>query len=157
MEHYKDSLKVSARAEEVFAYIDDHTRFSSHMSRSSWMMGGGNMTTLLDEGRGKTVGSHIRMKGKVFGFNLYLDEIVTLRQPPHSKVWKTVGDLRLLVMGHYQMQIDIIPQDNASWISVSIDYELPEKNAWLGKLFGGWYAKWCVHQMLLDVKHHFSF
>jgi hypothetical protein len=33
---------------------------------------------------------------------------------------------------------------------------LPEKDVWLGKLFGKMYAKWCVRQMLYSVRDNFK-
>ena len=56
--------------DEVFTYVDDPTRLSSHMSKSSWMMGGGQMEIELDGGRGHNVGSRIRFLAKysVCGF-----------------------------------------------------------------------------------------
>jgi len=50
--HYESSAIVRSPVDQAFAYIDDHTRLSSHMSESSWMMGGGRMEVELDEGRG---------------------------------------------------------------------------------------------------------
>lgn len=41
LRHDEESLLISASPEDVFAYVDDHKRFSSHMNQSSWMMGGG--------------------------------------------------------------------------------------------------------------------
>jgi hypothetical protein len=67
---------VSAPAEQVFDFVDDHSRLSSHMSRSSWMMGGGRMDLVLDAERGRSVGSRIRLEGKAFGIRLFLDEVV---------------------------------------------------------------------------------
>lgn len=154
--HYQDSALISASAEEVFAYIDNHANFSSHMNNSSWMMGGGKMDTQMDEKMGQAVGSHIKMSGSVFGIKLFLDEGVTQHQPPKLKVWETVGDINLLVIGQYQMKVEIIPNNNQSQLTVSIDYNLPDKNIWLGKLFGGFYAKWCVQQMLQGTKDHFN-
>lgn len=65
--HHEGSALVSASPVRVFALIDDHERLSSHMSRSSWRMGGGRMGTILDEQRGQRVGSHIRMSGRALG------------------------------------------------------------------------------------------
>src|SRR3972149_11669376 len=101
LRHYENSTFISASAEEIFAYIDDHKRFSSHMGQSSWMMGGGKMEVTVDEGHGQKVGSHIRLSGKAFGIKLFLDEIVTWHEPPFVKMWKTVGNLKLLVIGQY--------------------------------------------------------
>ncbi len=30
--HYEDSIFIAASPEKLFAYVDDHTRFSYHMS-----------------------------------------------------------------------------------------------------------------------------
>jgi len=157
MRHYEDSLNVSALPEDLFAFVDDFRRFSSHMSESSWMMGGGKMDISLDEGQGKKVGSRVRMAGRIFGLFLYLEEAVTEYEPPRAKAWKTVGSPNLLVIGHYQMRLTIQPLEHkVSLLRVSIDYELPMRNAWIGKLFGSMYAKWCVQQMIQGVRQQFT-
>jgi hypothetical protein len=150
MRHCESSVLITTTPEEAFAFIDDHTRFSSHMNESSWMMGGGRMSVELDAARGKAVGSHIRLSGRVFGVGLSLDEVVTQRNPPTNKVWETVGVPRLLVIGPYAMGVEITPVDNGSRIRVFIDYELPKGWAtyWLGLLFSRVYARWCVDQMI---------
>lgn len=154
--HYEISSSISASPKELFAYIDDHKRFSSHMNKSSWMMGGGRMDVSIDSGRGQKVGSHIRMSGKAFGIGLFLDEVVTRYEPPHIKAWETVGAPKLLVIGHYIMGIEIKPRDTSSLLRVCIDYNLPEKNAWLGRLFSTAYAKWCVQQMIDGARNQFT-
>ena len=127
------------------------------MNNPSWMMGGGKMETQVDEGKGQKVGSHIRMGGKVFGINLYLDEVVRERVPPNRKVWQTVGNPKLLVIGNYRMGVEVTSGNSKSKLKVFIDYELPEGAAkLLGILFGGMYAKWCVKQMLRSTVDHFK-
>lgn len=83
--HYEESLVVPTKPEEVFNFADDHNNFSSHMSRSSWMMGGGKMETKMDVDHGQKVGSHIKMNGKILGIRLFLDEVVTKREVPKLK------------------------------------------------------------------------
>ena len=83
--HYEASALVQAPMEKVFAYVDDPTRLASHMSKSSWMMGGGQMEIELDSGRGQNVGSRIRLAGKVFGMQLSVEEVVTKRSPLIAK------------------------------------------------------------------------
>lgn len=155
--HHESHRFVTAAPEAVFSFIDDHARLSSHMRESSWMMGGGRMTVELDEAKGHAVGSHIRLSGRVYGVRLYLDEVVTRRDPPTTKVWATVGASRLLVIGAYEMGIQITPEAGGSHVRVFIDYELPKGWATycLGRLFGGFYAKWCVDQMLVGVARAF--
>jgi len=154
--HYHEKALISASSEKVFAYIDDHTRLSSHMNKPSWMMGGGKMETSTDDGRGQRIGSHIRLSGKAFGISMYLDEVITRYEPPRFKTWETVGTPKLLVIGHYHMGIEITPHNGTADLRVFISYNLPEKNAWIAYLFGRAYAKWCVRQMLYGVRDHFK-
>jgi hypothetical protein len=154
MRHCEESVHVPASAERVFDYVDDHARLSSHMNQSSWMMGGGRMDVQADAGQGRSVGSHIRLSGRILGIRLFLDEVVTQHEPPYRKVWQTVGTLRLLVIGHYRMGVEVNAEHGASRLRVFIDYELPAAltTRWLGYLFGGIYAKWCVKQMIQSVQ-----
>ena len=156
--HCEQTALISASEDEVFAFVDDHSRFSAHMSQSSWMMGGGRMSTALDEAKGQAVGSHIRMSGQVFGLRLDLDEVVTRRRPPTEKVWETVGTPRLFVIGSYAMGIQISPEGAAARLRVFIDYDIPAEwpTSWLGRLFGGIYARWCVSQMLNEAVRYFG-
>ena len=155
---YESSRIVPAPPERVFAHIDDHSRLSSHMSGSSWMMGGGRMEIELDEGRGQKVGSRIRLAGRVLGIGLSVEEVVTERDPPRRKVWETTESPRLLVIGRYRMGFELSPQGTASMLSVFIEYALPEKGPprWLGRLFGRYYAQWCTQRMADDAVKHFA-
>jgi hypothetical protein len=156
--HDESEAVVAASPDVVFALLDDHARFSSHMGQSSWQMGGGSMETVLDEGQGKRVGSHIRMSGKVLGMVLSLDEVVTERQPPTRKVWETVGSPRLRVIGPYRMGFSIAPTPGGSRVRVFIDYALP--GSWFGQLLGRllarFYAHWCTKTMVDDAVKHFA-
>jgi hypothetical protein len=154
---YECSALVRAPAERVFAHVDDHARLSSHMGKSSWMLGGGRMDLELDADRGKKVGSRIRLAGRVFGSELSVEEIVTERSPPLRKVWETTGSPKLLVVDSYRMGFEISPQKNDSMLRVFIEYSLPARAParWLGRVFGGYYARWCARRMVDDAVHAF--
>ena len=156
--HDESSALVSASPERVFALVDDHERLSSHMSQSSWRMAGARMRTIVDERRGQTVGSHIRMSGRVLGFALSLDEVVTAREPPTRKPWETVGSPKLLVFGPYRMGLDVTPREKGSLLRVFIDYALPSTwpERWLGRVFSGYYAHWCTQRMVNDAVGQFE-
>lgn len=158
MQHFEKNTSINASPNEIFEFVDNHSNFSVHMSKSSWMMAGGKMDIQTDEGKGQKVGSHIRLKGKVLGINLFLDEVITKHEPPFRKAWQTVGDINLLVIGHYKMGLGISPENSHSKFEVYIDYELPKslRTKWIGYLFGGMYARWCVNQMINGVKEHFK-
>ena len=157
-EEYAGAVVAAA---EVFAHLDDQRRLSAHMSKRSWMMGWGKMEVRLDAREGKAVGSHIALAGRVFGIRLALDEVVTEREPPWYKRWRTVGEPRLLVVGQYTMGFDIMETDETRTttnLRVLIDYELPSRGvpAFLGRLFGRMYARWCTRRMVHDAQRAFA-
>lgn len=153
--HEERSVWVHATPEEVFAFADDHQKFSGHMASSSWMMFGSKMSTRLDAARGRAAGSHITMGGSVLGVRLSLDEVVTERNVPVSKAWETVGEPRLLVIGSCRMGFELARRDEGTTFRVFIDYEWPRRRRWLGRLLGGLYARWCVNQMAAGVEYRF--
>jgi hypothetical protein len=77
---FEAAVQIPAPAEAVFARLDDQTWLAARMERSSAMMGGSS-----------------------FGLSLYVNEVVTVRDPPRRRAWKTVGAPRLLVVGAYEM------------------------------------------------------
>jgi hypothetical protein len=149
---------VNATEADAFAHLDDQTRLSAHMSRRSWKMGWGRMSVDLDEQGGKAVGSHIVLRGRVLGLSLYLDEVVTERNPPRRKVWRTVGEPRLLVIGAYEMGFELSAAADGVQLRVAIGYEWPTKGVqrFLGRLFGRMYAKWCTREMVQNAQKAFS-
>jgi hypothetical protein len=156
--HFESAGCVAAVPEAVFGYIDDHARLSSHMTRSSWMMGGGRMDVQLDERRGRQTGAHIRMSGRAFGLELSLEEVVVEYEPPRRKAWETVGEPRLLIIGRYRMGFEVEARAGGSELRVFIDYELPHASAgsWLVGKLASWYAAWCTDSMVKDAVGHFA-
>ena len=151
-EEFRGAVKATPAA--AFERLDDPTRLASHMSKRSWKMGWGKMDFTFDEGRGKAVGSHIRLSGRILGITLSLDEIVTDRRPPERKTWETRGEPRLLVIGPYRMGFEVEPAAHGAGLRVTIDYDLPTHGIGrvLGRLFGRWYAQWCTRQMVRDAQ-----
>lgn len=155
--HHESKALVAAPSDEVFAFVDDHTKLSSHMSKRSWMMGGGTMQIETDALGAKAVGSTIRLSGSVFGVRLSVEEVVTERLPPRRKTWRTTGEPKLLIIGAYQMGVEIEPQGQSSLLRVFIDYSYPTGGMGrsIGALLAGSYARWCTGRMAGDVMKHF--
>ncbi len=143
------TVRTRASPEDVFERLDDPTVLGSHMQKPSMMMLGGTMRYELDEGRGRAVGSVIRMTGNILGLRLFLEEVVTERSPPFSKTWETRAKIRLLVMGHYRIGFTITPQDNGSHVGMFMDYAMPASQGWriVAGLFAKYYAGWCLRKM----------
>ena len=147
------SVCVQMSAEDLFAQLDNHQQLAAHMSRSSPMMAGQPMNFVFDQGKGQQIGSRISMSGQIAGLALHVDEVVTEHDPPHTKIWETRGNPRLLVIGDYRMGFSIIAKGRCSALTVFIDYDLP---GWpwrpLGVIVGGIYARWCVRSMARDAR-----
>ena len=114
------------------------------------MMAGASMRIATDALNGQAVGSRIALSGRVLGIGLAAEEAVTAYDPPRRKVWQTLGEPHLLVIGAYRMGFEVGPCEGGSRVALWIDYDLPRRGIgrWLGRWFGRWYAKWCVAQML---------
>jgi hypothetical protein len=112
------------------------------------------MTTIVDEQWGRVINSHVVRRGRAFGILRFVDEVVSEREMPRRKVWETVGEPRLLVLGPYRMGFEITPCDSGVLLRVSIDYELPSHgmSRLLGYLLGRIYAKWCTRELVQDAK-----
>jgi hypothetical protein len=155
--HREASSRVFAPAQAVFARLDDQTRLAEHMGRPSAMMGGGRMTYEFDAQRGQAVGSRIRMGGEAFGLRLFVEEVVTVREPPLRKVWRTAGAPRLIIMGAYEMGFEISGEGASSRLRVWIDYQLPDRG-WARhvRALAAFYARWCVGKMVTDAVQYFG-
>lgn len=107
------------------------------------------MTFTFDAGQGRAPGAFITLRGRVFGLTLFVQEVVRDYNPPHRKVWETVGTPRLLVIGKYLMGFELTPAGPGCRLHLFIDYSLPGNgfSRWLGRWLGPYYARWCVNRM----------
>lgn len=148
--HRELSASLAASPEAVFPLLDDPVRLAAHMGQRSAMLAGGKMRTETDERLGQEVGSVIRMSGRILGMSIWLEEAVVERVSPQRKTWETLGEPQLLVIGRYRMGFDLAQRGQGTLLRVWIDYNLPSSRwqRWLGRLFGGMYADWCVRKMV---------
>lgn len=146
---------VHESPERVFAMLDDHSRLAAHMETPSWRMGWATMAVVTDTTRPRGVGTHITLRGRVFGFRLAVEETVTRYEPPLLKEWETTAEPRLLVIGVYRMAFTIMPEESGTKLRVMIDYDRPASPfpRLLSVLFGRAYARWCTRQMVTDAVH----
>jgi hypothetical protein len=156
--HREVEALIASSAQDVFDFLDDPARLTGHMSKSSWMMGGGSMVLDLDAAGGQSVGSKMTLRGRAFGLDLYLEEIVIERSAPFRKVWQTIGAPRLWIIAQYRLGFEISALPEGCRVRVFIDYSLPASGLgrWLGSMFGSVYAKWCTDRMLGDARAHFA-
>jgi hypothetical protein len=82
--------------------------------------------------------------------SFWLEEAVVERLPHQRKTWETIGEPKLLVIGRYRMGFDLALYGQVTRLRVWIDYNLPTSwgQWWLGRLFGGMYADWCIRKLV---------
>jgi hypothetical protein len=151
--HEESSGFIRETPDSVFAKLDDHARLAAHMARPSWRMGWATMQIITDPQRPRGVGSHIALRGRLFGFRLTVDEAVTRYEPPALKEWETTAEPHLLVIGQYRMAFLTNAERDGTRLRVTIDYNHPASGLprLLGVLFGRIYARWCTTQMVSDA------
>jgi hypothetical protein len=157
LRHFEEARVIHASVEEVFGFLDVFQNLAKHMDHPTPQMLWGWIRVETDEKGGQEVGSVASLNGGVLGINLAVVEKVTRREPPYRKAWQTFDGIKLLVIGHYTLGFEVIPEQGSSKLIVYIDYELPSsrRTRWLGHLLGNTYAKWCVRQMLHDAQAQF--
>lgn len=158
---YEDSatstIDLLAPPQQVFAFLDDPTVVGAHMQKPSLMMLGATMQYDVDPGKGQAVGSIVKMRGKVLGMELFVEEIITEWHPPWRKSWQTLGRPKLLVIDSYHMDFVIRPISEGSRVIVKIQYSysLSPVGSWLGGVPAKAYARWCVLKMTSEAGNHF--
>ena len=155
-EHARCTVRLSAKSAAVFAWADDHARLVGHMGDGGWRMGGGAIRLESDDARGQALGSRLALRGRAFGLPLSVDEVIVEYRPPTSKVWQTIGEPTLWVIGAYRMGFALDEADGVTCMQVFIDYALPTRSRWLGKWLGAGYARWCTQRMAQDAEKVFS-
>lgn len=152
--HYEESIFIPAPARNVFDYVDDHSRYYSHVIKFARLLGG-HMDLQMDESHGQSVGSHIRLSGKVFGRSLSLEEVITKREVPYIKTWETVGTPKFLIVGKYQYTVRVESKDHGSFLNISFDFSPPKKSGWFRLFLSNIYSKMCAGEMVKMTRNYF--
>jgi hypothetical protein len=84
------------------------------------------------------------------GLAIDFSESVTKYVPPREKVWRTIGEPRLLIIASYDMRVTIEPLSlSSSRLTIAIFYELPRSAFWriVGLMLARPYSRWCLRRM----------
>ena len=149
---------LDASPAESFAFLDDPSHLSFHMSNRSWMMVGSRMDIVTDDARGQRIGSRLHLGGTVLGMHLGVDAVIVDYDPPRRKRWETVGEPKLLVIGQYRMDLELRQRGEGTTLRSVLDYDLPQCGfpRFLGHVAGRFYARWCTRAIVRDAARHFG-
>lgn len=121
------SATIEAPAERVFAYVDDIRNLARHMSeRGSMPMMGSKLSLDIVTAAQTGLGATYRYNGRIMGLAIDFSETVTRYEAGREKIWRTIGEPRLLIIDSYEMAVRVEAlTDVASRLTFSIDYQLP--------------------------------
>jgi Polyketide cyclase / dehydrase and lipid transport len=151
-----ETVEIRAPAESVFAHIDDIRNLGWHMARRSSMALMGSrlrLEILSDQATG--LGATYQYSGTMMGLSIDFSESVTKYLPPREKVWRTLGESRLLIVASYEMRVAVEPLSPwSARLTISIVYELPRSGFWriVGLVLARSYSRWCLRRMCRDTK-----
>lgn len=150
------SITIAAPASRVFAYVDDIRNMARHMSgeRSMAMMGS-RLTLEVVTPEATGVGATYRYLGRMMGLEFDFSETVTRYDPGRTKVWRTIGEPRLLIVSGYEMGLNVEPlSDTSSRLTITFEYDLPRAGIWrlAAPALAHWYGGWCLDSMTTGAK-----
>src|SRR5215468_9482714 len=97
-----ETVDIEAPAESVFAYIDDIRNVGWHMTeRSSMAMMGSRLKLEILSKQATGIGATYRYSGTMMGLSIDFSESVTRYIPNREKIWRTIGEPRLVIISSY--------------------------------------------------------
>lgn len=152
--HFSQTIQINKKVAQVFAYIDDIHNTGWHMEKSSMPMMGSKMTVETISEQKSGLGATYRWTGKVMGLRIDFTETITRWVKNKERVWQTIGDPQIIIMGNYVMGFFLKPILESTQLTFEIDYELPKPLFWslVGRLLSPWYSRWCLSNMCNDAK-----
>ena len=154
MKTFSQSIVIRSTAGKVFAFMDDISNTGMHMTKSSMPMMGSRLELEQLTENASGLDSKYRWYGKLLGVTMDFTVVVTKWIKDKEKVWKTIGDAKMIILGWYQMHLVISPEGQNTKAELSIAYTKP-KNIFfriLSFILAPWYANWCLKNMLNDSK-----
>ena len=154
MKTVSKNIIIRNSPEKVFSYMDNLGNTGMHMMQSSSMMMGSKLKLELLSENATGLNAKFRWYGNMMGIKMDFTVDVTKWIKDKEKVWETVGDAKMIILGWYQMRLQLTPITEGTKAELSIAYTYPKKI--LGKILtfflAQWYANWCLKSMLSNSK-----
>ncbi len=134
--------------------MDNINNTGMHMTKSSKPVMGSKLGLKQLSENATGLNSKFRWYGKMMGFTMDFTVVVTKWIKDKEKVWETIGEAKMIILGWYQMRLMISPQGENTKAVLSIAYIKP-KNIFLKFIaffLAPLYANWCLNNMLQDSK-----
>ena len=156
MKNLQKEIIIQALPEKVFAYMDNINNTGMHMTKSSKPMMGSKLELKQLSENAAGLNSKFRWYGKMMWFTMDFTVVVTKWIKDKERVWETIGEAKMIIMGWYQMHLVILssPGGPNTEVELSITNTKP-KNIFFKFIeffLAPLYANWCLNNMLNDSK-----
>lgn len=150
------NIIINSTPAKVFAYMDNIGNTGMHMTKSSKPMMGSKLELKQLSENATGLNSKFRWYGKMMGFTMDFIVVVTKWIKDNEKVWETIGQAKMIILGWYRMHLVILPSPFGpnTEVELSISYTKP-KNIFfkfIAFFLATLYANWCLNNMLQDSK-----
>jgi hypothetical protein len=158
MKTIERTMLYNASSKDVFECMDDLGVTGMHMTESSMPMMGGKMNLEFLTVQKSGLNTKYRWTGKVLWMNLDFTVQVIKWIGEHEKTWETIGNPKMIIYSWFRMHLKVEKINAGSTASLSISYEKPNGlfNKIICFLFGHWYSRWCLKNMLNDTEKRLS-
>ena len=154
----EERVSVDAPPSRVFVWLDDPRNTGWHMNRRSFAMAGASLRVAQLSEHATGEGATYRSSGRMLGLRIDFTTTVVRWVENEEKVWRTIGEPHLVVIGHFEMRFTTTAFEGGTRLILSLDYDFP--TSWFGRRLGwllaGPYARWCVRRIINDVLAKFG-
>ena len=154
MKTLSKSIIIHSSPEKVFVYMDNIADTGMHMTKGSKPMMGSKLELKQLSENATGLNSKFRWYGKMMGFTMDFTVVVTKWIKDKEKVWETIGEAKMIILGWYQIRLVILQERENTKAELSISYTNP-KNIFfkiIAFFLAPFYANWCLNNMLQDSK-----
>ena len=156
LKNLQKGIIIKVLPEKVFGYMDNINNTGMHMTKSSKPMMGSKLKLKQLSENATGLYSKFRWYGKMMWFTMDFTVVVTKWVKDKEKVWETIGDAKMIILGWYQMSLAISPTFAGRYTKaeLSIAYTKPKNYffKFIAFFLAPLYANWCLNNMLHDSK-----
>ncbi len=148
------SIHIHSTPDKVFAYMDNISNTGMHMTKSSMPMMGSKLVLQQLSENATGLNSKFRWYGKMMMFTMDFVIVVTKWIKDKEKIWETIGETKMIILGWYQMRLVLFPEGKNTKTELSITYTRPRNIFFkiIAFFLASFYANWCLSNMLRDSK-----
>ena len=125
MKTLSKSIIIYSKPEKVFAYMDN-IGTGMHITKNSMPMMGSKLELQQLSENETGMNSTFRWTGKMMSFTMDFTVAVTKWIKDKEKIWETIGEAKMIILGWYQMHLVLSPESQNTKAELSFTYKDPK-------------------------------